>query len=134
MRPPEKSLYDVTLAGPGLGQPEKLRVSNSEVIELKAKGFTVTEQSRAEGLSAFAEATQALSRLHRHAELTGNGELLAKAADAIQALLRGNRFLSGGTTGGAPHAERERTMRGVAPARSTVAGPASAALKPKRSQ
>jgi hypothetical protein len=107
----QKSLFDVTLAGPGLGAPETLRVSNSEVIALEKKGFTVTEQIRAEGLSAFAEATQALSRLHRHAELTGNGELLAKAADAIQALLRGNRLMSGGTA----HAERERTMRGVAP-------------------
>jgi len=114
MAPRQKSLYDITLIGPGRAEPERLRCTDSEVIALEKKGFTVTERTRSMGKSAFVDASEALGRLLRHAELTGNAELLAKASDAIQALLRGNDLMSGGTA----HTRREQTMRGVPPGRS----------------
>ena len=113
MVPPQKSLHDITLIGPCKAEPEQLRCTDSEVIALEKKGYTVSERTRSTGKSAFLDAAEALGRLLRHAELTGNAELLAKASDAIQALLRGNTLMSGCTG----HAERERTTGGLGPGR-----------------
>lgn len=119
-RAPEKSLYDVTLIGPGDVPLEFVRVTQSEVIALEKKGYTVHNPQPATGQSTFAEASLALGRLLRHAELTDNAELQAKANDAIQALLRGNRLMSGGT--GSANKERTQTLKGVAPQRSKIPG------------
>lgn len=106
LRAPEKSLYEVTLAGQG---PEPVRVTPSELIELESR-HTITTKRKIEGRTLNAELLEAASKCRRHAELTGNTAMQAKYDAILEILLRDSKLLDGG---GSSRRNRDQTEPGI---------------------